>query len=335
MARISDVTIHLGNYQGMRNAIGGKGRLQITIESLLRCCPCVKEMDFRLIDNSSTDESWQYIHSLPLANKSRRERIQAEPCWLATTINNMQNLKQTILDTDRPYIWNVENDSYFYNRDGFLAQALEVLEDSSDVSVVHLRCWVEMDDRDSPGVPRNLSRVEEVRTTSTGLPFYVMQKRPEYALWIPLEEDFAEGFRPDPVAERGKCPVGVDEIGAVRVRSGKYERLLTEHWNSYTSNGWIGRTADLKHIIERYNPLGERQMSVAFKKHFRAAKLERDAFVAFGWGLRTNPTEEERAKALALIEENDEMFSAPYRSVRPNYLPGEIKMPSDNPDVYS
>lgn len=335
VSELRGVAVHLGNYNGMRNSVFGKGRVQITVESLFRCCPFIKDADFTITDNFSVDGSWEYVSELPFGKKLRAQRVMAEPRWLATTITNMNNMKAAIMRSDKPFFWNVENDSYFFNRQDFLGSALDVLLTQKDISIIHLRGWTDLDARDIPGVPRNLSRYEEVRETQSGVRFYVMEKRPEYALWIPVGLNFKEGFVPDQDAERGKCPVGVEKIGAVKLsKDGSYQRLLTEYWNSYTNHGWIARTADLKDLIERYNPLGERQMSIAFKKHFRAARLDEGAFVNFGFGGRIRPTEEEVAAMFEKVDKSGTDSIKVFGALRPCYEAGKISVPEDVIDVY-
>ena len=321
----------------MRNKINDKGRLQITIDSLVECCPFVKKLDFRIIDNYSSDGSWDYLSSLSFGVKSKRKRVKKEVPWLATTLNNMANLKETIFNTDSKYIWNIENDSYFFNQDNFLKDAIDILDQDKKISVVHLRRWVDMDAKDLPGVPRNLSRVSEVKTTSSGLEYYVMEKRKEYSLWVPLDiKELGSEFTPDLEAEYGKCPIGVEAIGAIRKKGkGKFERLLTEHWNSYTSHGWIGRKKDLKFLINKYDPLGERQMSVAFKKHFQSARLKRGAFISFGWKARANPLQEEISEIFnTLKNEEDYSFFENFECYKPDYSASKISIPEDKLNVY-
>ena len=48
----------------MRDVIGGKGRLPLTVESFLDCVPELPEMDVRFIDNGSKDESLEYLRSV-------------------------------------------------------------------------------------------------------------------------------------------------------------------------------------------------------------------------------------------------------------------------------
>ncbi len=334
MDQKNKVTIHIGNHNGMRNALNGKGRIQTTIESLMRCCPFVTSTDLRIIDNFSTDGSFEYLSGLRFGKLERRPRIEASPSWMATTINNLRSLSRTVLSSDRDYVWNIENDSFFYDEDFFL-KAVEVLEANPNISLVHLRGYVPLDSINSPGVPRNRSRVSEIRRSTSGFDFYIKEKRPEYALWIPLESwELGLNFKPDENPGLGKCPVGVNAIGALRRdQKGGYERLLTEYWNSYVSNGWIARKVDLRRLLEHYNPLGERQMAIAFKKHFTAAKLSRDAFVCFGWKDRANPREEEVLDLFKRLQSGED-FRKRFLKVRPDYEAGRITIPDDKINIY-
>ncbi|MFH1209844.1 MAG: hypothetical protein V1663_03575 [archaeon] len=69
MISYPNLTIQLCNYNGLRNKIRGKGRLEITIESLLECCPFVPETNILLIDNESSDGSDKYLFALSFGNK--------------------------------------------------------------------------------------------------------------------------------------------------------------------------------------------------------------------------------------------------------------------------
>lgn len=328
------ITIHIGNYNGMRDLIGGKGRLPLTIESFLNCLPELPKMDVRFIDNYSEDESWEFIQSLSFGKKEQMPQIKLKPKWLLITTNNMVNMKKSIETSEMPYFWNVENDTYFFNRSGeFVNQAIEILETNSDISLVHMRRFTEIDEHDLPGVPVNLNRYSEVREAPSGFPFYVMEKRPEYAFWVPTGISFPED-QFDSEAGYGRCPRDVVQIGAVRERNGEFERLLTEHWNGYTSNGWIARRKDLKFLIDRYNPLGERQMSRSFKKHFKAAKLPKDIFIEFGWKARTIANEDYRRKTLESAI-NGEDSATKYGEVNTSYEGVYLDVPEDKLDVYS
>ncbi|OGJ15389.1 hypothetical protein A3K73_07990 [Candidatus Pacearchaeota archaeon RBG_13_36_9] len=328
------ITIHIGNYNGMRDQINGKGRLQLTVESFLNCVPELRNMDVRFIDNDSQDGSWEYIKSLPFGTKEQVSQIKVEPRWLLITVNNLANMRKSIETSDLPYFWNVENDTYFFRRnEGFIDRAIEILETNSDIGLVHMRRFTNIDEHDLPGIPRNLNRFSEIRVAPSGFSFYLMERRPEYALWIPTGINFTEN-QFDAEAGYGKCPKGIIQIGAVRERDGEFERLLTEHWNGYTSNGWIARRADLKFLIEEYNPLGERQMSMAFKKHFRAAKLTRDVFIEFGWKARTAADEEERRKTLESAADEEDS-SVRYGKISPPYEGVYMDVPEDKLDIYS
>ncbi len=328
------LTVHIGNYNGMGDKINGKGRLPLTIESFLECVPSLPDMDVRFLDNCSEDGSWEYLKSLSFGKNEQIPQIKIEPRWMSITLNNMANMKRSILGSHSKYFWNVENDTYFFNRKGdFVDKAIEILESNPDISLVHMRRFTQIDEHDLPGLPINLNRYSEIRIAPSGFQFYVMEKRLEYALWIPTGLTFTEE-EIDSEAGYGKCPIGIVQIGAIRERGGQFERLLTEHWNGYTSNGWIARREDLKFIIERYNPLGERQTSVAFKKHFKSAKLEEDAFIEFGWKARTNASEEERKNILQQAE-NDKNSVSKYGSHNVRYEGVNLDIPETQLDVYS
>ncbi|MFH1209845.1 MAG: hypothetical protein V1663_03580 [archaeon] len=199
----------------------------------------------------------------------------------------MDVLKKTVLTTKTDYIWRIENDSYFYNHTNFVERAIEVLEEDSEISIIHLRRWTKLDAKDMPAVGRNINRVEQVRKSRNGFNYYLMQQSEQEYLWIPVMNDLGKDFIPDEEEGYGKCPIGKDVIGAIRVNeNGEIERLLNEHWNSYTNHGWIAKTKDLRFLISKYNPNNERELSKIFKKHFRAGKIDQDAFVAFGWRTR-------------------------------------------------
>src|SRR3989344_7021139 len=163
------ITVHIGNYNGMKEKLGGKGRIQITMNSFLRCVPQLLRMDVRFIDNGSEDGSWEYIQSLPFGKKIQFPQIKAEPRWMIVTMNNMANMRRSIETSDKPYFWNVENDTYFFNQKGdFLDKAIEILETNLDISLVHMRRFTEIDEHDLPGIPRNLNRFSEVRRSNSG-----------------------------------------------------------------------------------------------------------------------------------------------------------------------
>jgi hypothetical protein len=330
---MKSLTVHIGNFNGMRNGVGGFGRIQLTIGSLLDTFPKLEKLDVRIVDNESEDNSFAYLQSLKFGKLVQRKRIRTPQKWLATTINNMANLRATILSSDEKYIWNIENDSWFFGDGSFVDKAIEVLENNPDVSVVHLKRFVPLDALDAPGIPTNLSRYSEKRTSSGGS-FYVLEKREGYSLWVPLKNwELGENFHPDNIAERGKCPLGETSIGGLRTVEGGYERLLTEHWNGYTSHGWIGRKTDLAFLIQKYNPLGERQMSRAFKKHFLAAKLDEDAFVDFGWGIRINPTEKEIRDSVEYARRKSSSMQE-FGILNPPFEKGEVVVDEQQLNVY-
>lgn len=299
-----NLTVHLGNYNGMRNQIDEKGRIQTTLESLLQVFPDLVSSDFRIIDNYSDDNSWEYIEDLDFAKKKRIQGVQAKEPWLVTTINNMENLKDSIRSSDSKYFWNVENDSYFYGNGDFVDKAIRILKENPDISLVHLKRWTYLDEYDSPGVPTNMNRFEEERKTSQGDDFYVLEQKDNYSLWIPIERNHLISL--DDSAGIGKCPLGNNKIGAVRLNSdNSLDRILTEHWNGYTSHGWIGRREDIANLLDKYKPLGERQMSMAFKQEgLKSARMNLDGFVDFGWKSRVKPSQEEVKEVLRDVLSN-------------------------------
>jgi hypothetical protein len=333
MIDLKNITVNLANFNGYRNQIGGKGRLEVTVKSLMRNAAEIAEMNLIITDNCSPDGSWEYVQKIPFGVKRQIQRIPAHPFWLSTTLNNMSLLKNVINNSDSEFIWHIENDSFFF-REGFVTEALDVLEQNKDISLVHLRRWTDICAEDLPGVPTNLNRYEEVRTTSSGVRFYVLEKRPEYALWVPTEKAFRESFVPDEKPEYGKCPLGEKMIGSVRLTGDRYERLLTEHWNGYTTNGWIGRRSDLKQLVDYCQPIGERQMSRSFKKYFRSARLEKDSFVDFGWKARAKYSE---GRVIEIFEKAKSHPSsiADFGSYKPKFEGVELDIPEDKMDIYA
>ncbi len=282
----SDLTIELGNYGGYREKIQGKGRIETTINSLLKCCPFVKECNFLLIDNDSEDGSDKFLFLLPFGTKKQLPRIAKwdEPEPASKNITAV--LKWTVENTKTKYLWRIENDSYFYNSNPFVEKAIEVLENNPDIHIIHLRRWTPMDIKDSVGIGQSLNRISEIRTAPSGFKFYIIEKREEKNIWIPLGKEFSKNFQPDKEKGYGKCPLG-EEVGCIRMRSdGQYERLLPEKWATYSNHGFIAKTESFKFIFEKYNPKTEKELADCFKKHFRAAKLDEDAFIQFGWNVR-------------------------------------------------
>ncbi len=282
-----NLTIQIGNFNGFRNPIRGKGRIQTTIESLLESCPAVTKTRILLVDNESDDGSKEYLYSLPFGDKFTVKRHVVENTWEATTRNNMVVLKDTVNKTQSEFIWRIENDSFFYNKNSYVNKAIEILENYSDIHIVHLRRWTTIDAKDRPGVGRNLNRVSEIRTAPSGFEFYVIEKCAEDSNWIPVGEDLGDHFVPDEESGYGFCHLGGVELYSVRIKEdGSYERLLADKWATYTNHGWIARKQSLDFVFRTYDPSGEQEMADAFKKHFNAAKLDEDAFIQFGWKTR-------------------------------------------------
>ena len=307
------LAVHIGNYNGFSHSLLGKGRIVWTIESLFGFYLEFDKLEVTIVDNQSNDGSQDFIRDLDFANKISRERITTQPNWLATTLNNMRNLGETIMATDKPYLWNIENCSYFYGSglENIFA-AIEVLDENSDISVVHLRRWTPMDAKDRPGCGRNYCRVKSVRKTSSGFEFYELERRDSHLIWINVGNDLGQDFVPDEKSGFGLHPLSETEIGGVRFKQdGSIEMLVEEHWGTYTSHGWIGRSEDMKFIVKLYHPLSEREMSRCIRKHFRAARLHKDSFVDFGWKTRNRDfSDDDVIRTLKHVSENN------YSSVR-------------------
>lgn len=148
-----------------------------------------EDFEFRIIDNFSKDGSWDYLKTLKFPLIERKEKIVEEIPWLSTTTNNLNNLRKTIEQSNSEYIWNIENDSFFYGDGSFIQKAVRVLEENDDISLVHLKRWVDLDLFDSPGVSINMNRFDEVRQTKSGDRFYLLEQREDYDLWVPIGRD--------------------------------------------------------------------------------------------------------------------------------------------------
>lgn len=303
-----DITVAIFNYNGFRPPIiNNKGRIETTIESLFTSCPEIKKMKVMLIDNDSIDGSRDYLKSINFGQLFNLEQIIKENSWRATTRNNMQNLKNVVKKVKTPFLWRIEDDSFFYNSNNFVKKALDVFKSDNTVDIIHLRKWTYMDAIDMPGVGRNLNRISQIKKTTEGDIYYIIEKLKEETIWIPLKEDLGANFIPDIQSGYGLCPLGEKEVGNVRInKKGEYERLLTEKWATYTNHGWICRTSCLHFAFENYNPLSEGDMASIFKKHFKAAKMNQDAFIAFGWRTRnSNCSEEETIKVFKEAKYNN------------------------------
>lgn len=312
------ITVAIFNFNGFREPIiKGKGRIITTIESLLDHVPQIKRMKVLFVDNESTDGSVEYLKNLKFGKVIILKRNVNEISWYATTKNNMFNLCQIIKLIDTPYFWRIEDDSYFYNS-VFLKKAIDVFDSDKKIDIIHLRRWTKMDSKDMPGVGRNLNRVQNIKYTPNGTKYFTIQKLGEDAIWIPLKDDLGDDFTPDNIAGYGKCPIGSNEIGSIRInKDGDYERLLTEKWATYTNHGWICRTSSLNYAFKNYNPMSEGDLASIFKKHFNAAKLDIDAFVAFGWRTRNIEWNEEDAlNTFRYVTENN------ISSIEELHLPG-------------
>ncbi|MDP8322703.1 MAG: glycosyltransferase family A protein [Candidatus Stygibacter australis] len=306
----SKITVAIFNFNGFREPIiNGKGRIVTTVESLLEHIPQFKEMNVLFVDNESTDGSLEYLRNLSFGKIIQIKRLVKDISWSATTKNNIYNLNQVIKLIDTPYFWRIEDDSYFYNSK-FVEKAIDVLDYDKSVDIIHLRRWTKMDAKDMPGVGRNLNRIQSIKRTPNGNKYYLIQKLEDNMIWILVKDDLEKEFIPDEQSGYGKCPMGENEIGSVRInRKGKYERLLTEKWATYTNHGWICRTDCLRFAFSNYKPLSEGDLASIFKMHFYAAKLDQDAFVAFGWRTRNTGWKEDDAKRIFEYVKNNNYSS--------------------------
>jgi hypothetical protein len=299
------LTVGVINYNGFRNKLKGKGRIEITLDSLIKCVPEIKQMNLLLVDNESTDGSQEFLLNLPYGKKYAFERLVKIEGWSGTTRNNVENLRKIILnETKTHYYWNIENDSYFYNTHNFLGKALCVLCENPDIAIIHLRRWTPLDCRDKPGAPQNHCRVEEIRKCRD-FHFYVLERSKKECVWVDVGDGLDRDFIPDKEYSFENLSEG-NKPGCVRRKpDGTWQRLIEDHYNTFTNHGYIARSDCLKFIMGRYNPKSEKEMSIAFKKHFKAAKLEEDAFVCFGWNSRIKPTEEEVLKIFIWVEKGN------------------------------
>ena len=306
--RYPEITACVFNYNGFREPIlKGKGRIRTTIESLLETIPEFSQMNVLFIDNESTDGSNKYLEGLGFGEVVTIPRVIKETSWQATTRNNMYNLGEVVKIVSSPYMWRIEDDSYFYNSQGFLQKAIDVFECDDKIDIIHLRRWTSMDAKDMPGVGRNLNRISDKRISKRGYPYFVIEKLESNAVWVPVGDDLGDNFVPDKDAGYGMCPYGESQVGSIRINEkGEYERLLTEKWATYTNHGWICRTNNLQLAFNTFIPQKEGDLADYFKKHYRAAKLDQDAFVAFGWRTRhSNWTQEEALQVFEYVKRNN------------------------------
>ena len=167
--RYPEITACVFNYNGFREPIlKGKGRIQTTIESLLETVPEFAEINVLFIDNESTDGSNKYLEGLGFGEVVTIPRVIKETSWQASLINTTDTIKQVLNIVDTPYLWRIEDDSYFYNSQNFLQKAIDVFECDEEVNIIHLRRWTSMDAKDLPGQGRNLNRISDKRISVRG-----------------------------------------------------------------------------------------------------------------------------------------------------------------------
>lgn len=290
---LDKVTAVLINYNGCRNNIAGKGRLQTTLESLQDSLPFMDRLKLILIDNESSDDSDKILFRFPYGIKEVFKRKIDGEGWAPTTQNNCFNIRKVSHLVQTPYIWFIENDSYFFNGSNFLKKAINVLEERPDISVVHLRRFTPLCCRERPGAPQNHCRVKSVEKLRNGQVFYVLKKTKNDCNWVDVGEGLPKDFTPHKEYNFINLCLG-DRPGNIRhKKDGTWQRYIWDYWTTYTNHGYFARTKDLQFIMDTYKPQSERETAEAFKKHFWAARLDEDAFVCFGWKGRVNPTEKE------------------------------------------
>ncbi|HIH31304.1 TPA: hypothetical protein HA235_01220 [Candidatus Woesearchaeota archaeon] len=302
---LEDLCIHIGNRNGLKTLTSNKSRLYYLFSSLIKHVPNINHAEVLFSDNESEDDSCNFFKKLGIGTIVNRPIIRVEPKWLQTTLNNQLNISDAIQQTNKKFFWNIENDSYFF-RSEFIQQALDVLSTREDIVIVNLRYWISLDKKDWIGIPKNLSRYDACSKTPSGTTFYELERRDCDVLWIDVTNDISQDFCFDDKYDPMHCVLS-DELKVGNIRNtpdGKYQRLLNEHWNTYASHGYIARTDTLRFIIERYQPLSERNMSMMVRKHFKAAKLEMDAFFSFGWNKRVQNVNEKDIEKMILYCEN-------------------------------
>ena len=298
------LTAAMFNYNGFRNMINGKGRVQITLESLVECVPEIKNMRLILADNKSEDGSEKFLGGFPIGEKHVFPRAVREKGWYATSRNNLENLRRAISMTGTSYYWNIENDSYFFNRNGFLNKAISALEAFPDISIIHLRRWTPLDCKDKPGAPQNHCRVEEIRNMK-GLNLYILKRSEQDNVWVNVVEGLPKEFVPYSAEDDFMSLQLGEDPGCVRKTGDGWQRLIEDHYNTYTTHGYVARSAHIRQILDEFSPKTEKEMSIAFKKRFKAARLDEDAFISFGWNTRIHPSEEEITKMFEWAEKHN------------------------------
>lgn len=297
MTFLNKVTAVLVNYNGYRNNIGGRGRLQITLDSLLHSLPFAKHLSFLLIDNESSDGSKEMFFRFPYGEKITFKRLVSGNGWFPTTQNNCFNIRRISHIVQTSYIWFIENDSYFFNKN-FLEKAINVLDERRDISIVHLRRFTPLCCLERPGAPQNHCRVKSVERLRSGQKFYILEKTENDCNWVDVGNGLPKNFVPQKEYNFINLCLG-NRPGDIRQKEdGSWQRYIWDYWTTYTNHGYVARTKDLRFVMDNYRPASEREIAQGFKKHFWAARLDEDAFVCFGWKGRVNPTERE---ALAMF----------------------------------
>ena len=292
------------NFNGNRNKVNNQGRLQITLNSLLRNVSQINNIPLILVDNESTDGSEGVIQNFPFGQKIIFQRVTQGEGWYPTTTNNQINLRRTLSLVRTPYYWHIENDSYFYNSGDFLTKAVQVLEENSDLSIIHLRKWTHYDCKDKPGAPQNHCRIDEIRESKNGN-IYVIGRSKEECVWVEVGTGLDNHFIPYGDKNDFLSLQEGQEPGNLRIINGRWQRLIENHYATYANHGFIVRTLDLKNLVDKYEPPTEESLSKIFTQNYKAAKLDEDAFVCFGLNTRINLSEEETVNLFKWAEENN------------------------------
>jgi len=313
------ITAVLINYNGFRNKINGKGRLQITLESIINTVPFINKIKFLLIDNESSDGSDIFVRDFPLGKKSVFKRTVNGNDWVSTTRNNCINIRKVSNLVKTPYVWFIENDSYFFNKNYFLKRAIDILDQNKKISIIHLRRFTPLCCMERPGAPQNHCRVESVEKLKDGYKFYILEKTKSDCVWVDTGGAISDDFIPDKEYNFINLCLG-NRPGNIRKTVNGWQRYMEDYWNTYTNHGYVVRTKDLKFIMNKYKPQSEREIAEAFKKYFIAARMNEDAFVCFGWKGRINPTEKEILQTFKWVQKNNYSSVLDYGSCRGNSL---------------
>ncbi len=313
------VTAVLINYNGFRNKIKGKGRLQVTLESLMDTVLSFSKIKFLLIDNESSDGSRIFLHNFPIGEKMDFKRLHKGNGWMPTTQNNCSNIYRISQLVKTPYLWFIENDSYFFNKNNFLKKAVEVLDEREDLSIIHLRRFTPLCCKERPGAPQNHCRVESIERLKNGQKFYILEKAKSDCVWVDVGDAIPNNFIPAKKYNFINLCIG-DRPGNIRKTKNGWQRYIKDYWNTYTNHGYVVRTKDLKFVMEKYRPQSEREIAMGFKKHFIAARMQEDAFVCFGWKNRVNPTESEILQTFDWVKKHNYSSVLDYGSCKGNSL---------------